>query len=117
MCRVASAHTVREAVQRAVARLLIVALALPVPAVGATPRAPLGVTAEPVPPAPCDDAIRSGSYPAVTTAQSELWPPNHALVDAGLRVDTGPTCLGRAVTRVAVYSSEPDDALGDGSLP
>ena len=36
-------------------------------------------------------------------------------MDVGLRVDVGTSCVGRATTRVAVYSNEPDDSNGDGS--
>ncbi len=118
MCRVAPGHILREAVRRAVARLLIAALVMPVPLAGAAPRptpGAFGDTAAPPQPSSCEDSIRSGAYPTASTAQSELWPPNHALVDVGLRVDTGLLCMGRATTRIAVYSTEADDAVSDGS--
>ena len=50
-------------------------------------------------------------------AKKELWPPDHRLVNVGLRVDVGEACCGRAAVSLAVYSDEPADGLGDGDTP
>jgi hypothetical protein len=105
----------RGGIRRAVACLLIAALVVPAPSVVAAPApTPLPVS-EGEPGGSCADTLASGAYPSASTARSELWPPDHALLDVGLRVDVGEACLGRATTRVAVYSDEADDATGDGS--
>jgi hypothetical protein len=108
----------REVPRRAIARLLIAALVIPAPTAVAAPAsspASAGFTAADPPAASCSDTLASGAFPAASTARSELWPPNHVLVDVGLRVDVGEACLGLAPTRLAVYSDEGDDATGDGS--
>ena len=119
MKRTGRTHTRREDVRRAVAQLLIAALVTPAPALGApSPPTPHGSGSghgHPKPPVSCEDTLRSGAFPTVSTAQTELWPVNHSLVDVGLRVDVGTRCLGRATTRLAVYSNEPEDSNGDGS--
>ena len=50
-------------------------------------------------------------------AKKELWPPDHRLVNVGLRVDVGEACCGRAAVSLAVFSDEPADGLGDGDTP
>lgn len=103
----------RGAIRRGIARLVICTLTLPSAGPAAASPAP---SSAPVDPAPsCADTLASDSFPVATTSRSELWPPDHALVDVGLRVDVGAACLGLATTRVAVYSDEADDANGDGS--
>ena len=124
-------------VRRGVARVLVAILVLPPPLSTDVPRRAFGAPQAPrhgtfgtVPPTPrpggsarrgaigapsCREALLAGGLPAVSVAKGELWPPNHALVDVGLRVDTGAACRGLASTAVAVWSDEPDDATGDGS--
>src|SRR5262245_27683322 len=120
MWRVAPGLVCREGLRRAVARLLIAALVLPAPIAAAEPppTAPprAGALADVAPPeASCPDSLRSGAFPMASVAQGELWPANHGLVDVGLRVNAGPFCAGVALRRVAIYSNEPDDAIGDGA--
>jgi K319L-like, PKD domain len=113
---VAPGHNRGASFRRAVTRLLIATLVCPAPLASAAPSPIAAASSADVPPAPsCAESLSSGAFPTASTAQSELWPANHALVDVGLRVDAGPLCLGLASRRVAVYSDEPDDATGDGS--
>ncbi len=113
MDRVGPRFISRGGIQRATARLLIATFVIPAPAASAAPT-PIAADAHPSA-VSCAQSLASGAYPTASTSRSELWPPNHTLVDVGLRVDLGEACLGMAATRVAVYSDEPDDATGDGS--
>ncbi|HKZ33294.1 MAG TPA: hypothetical protein VJ648_13160, partial [Vicinamibacteria bacterium] len=118
MERVGPTFISREGIRRAVARLLIATFVIPAPAAVAAPTTPAlepMAFSDPPPAASCADVLAAGAFPTASTARSELWPPNHALVDVGMRVDVGDACLGIATTSVAVYSDEPDDATGDGS--
>jgi RHS repeat-associated protein len=124
-----------DIIRRGIAQLLVAFLVLPpplssdVPRRASGPRAPragaragrpramrlaAGFLAEADPPS-CRESLLAGGIPVVSVAKSELWPPNHELVDVGLRVDEGAACRDRASVGVAVWSDEPDDATGDGS--
>ena len=65
----------------------------------------------------CRESLQDGKVPQVRVAKKELWPPDHRLVNVGLRVDEGEACCGRAGVSLAVFSDEPADGLGDGDTP
>jgi hypothetical protein len=51
----------------------------------------------------------------VVLSASELWPPNHKLVDITATITVIDACdHAPAVTLVSIVSSEPDDGRGDG---
>lgn len=45
-----------------------------------------------------------------------LWPPNHKMIPIHLDYTTSNNCGGTITTELYVYSSEPDNGLGDGDL-
>jgi len=66
----------------------------------------------------CDEALLGGQSPVVFVSRSELWPPNHALLDVGLGIDLTPACVNQASVHLSVWSDEPDEnQTGDGNFP
>ncbi|HKV12875.1 MAG TPA: LamG-like jellyroll fold domain-containing protein, partial [Thermoanaerobaculia bacterium] len=66
----------------------------------------------------CAEDLTQGHAPLVSLVKTQLWPPDHPLVDVGLGVSVTAPCEGRVTTRVAVWADEPDeDQTGDGNVP
>ncbi len=80
--------------------------------------APTPNAATPASSSSCAEALQNGLAPKIAVAKSELWPPNHALVDVGFSLDVTSACAGQVSVRLEAFADEPDeDQTGDGNQP
>ena len=62
--------------------------------------------------------VLDANVPALTAsvAQTQLWPPNHSLVDVGLQFSASDPCGGTPLVHLKVFADEPENnQTGDGN--